>query len=151
MKMKNNINRMFKEDFFDAGKEEPGIYKTYQFENMYPVFKDLATSIKRQFNPTKVLDVGCAKGFLVKAFEDVGINAWGVDISEYAISKAPEDIRSKLYRVDLNRDILPFEDEYFDFVTFLGTIEYLNNHKHAINEIKRVLRDGGGSLLGNNL
>lgn len=142
---------MFEEDYFDGGKEELGVFKAYQFENVYPGSKVLAASIKSQFNPTKVLDVGCAKGFLVKAFEDVGINAWGVDVSEYAISNAPVDIRSKLYRVDLNRDILPFKDEYFDFVTFLGTIEYLDNYKHIINEIKRVLRDGGGSLFENNL
>jgi len=48
---------------------------------------------------------------------------------------------------ELNKDYLPFKDEAFDFVTFLGTIEYLDNHEHAINEIKRVLKRGGGLYL----
>lgn len=138
---------MFGKEFFDGDKDEYGVYKSYRFEDWYPKYKLLANSIKVNFNPTKVLDVGCAKGFLVKAFEDSGIEAWGVDISEYAISKAPMDIRPKLYKIDLNKDVLPFKDEYFDFVTFIDTIEYLNNYKHAINEVKRVLRVGGGLYL----
>jgi len=93
------------------------------------------------------LDIGCAKGFLVKAFRDLGIEAWGVDVSEYALSSAPDDIRPNLHKVDLNREPLPFEDQYFDFITFLGTIEYLDDHKHILREISRVLRDAGGLYL----
>ena len=142
-----SINEKFGEEFFNGGIKIPGRYEKYQYEEFYLRFRALAITIKHLFNPTRVLDVGCAKGFLVKAFEDIGVHAWGVDVSEYAISKAPKEIKSKLYRVDLNKDYLPFKDEYFDFVTFLGTIEYLDNHEHAINEIKRVLKRGGGLYL----
>lgn len=45
----------------------------------------------------KLLDFGCAKGFLVKAFTDLGYKCDGVDISEYAIEKAPPEIRQKLF------------------------------------------------------
>lgn len=37
---------------------------------------------------SRVLDFGCAKGFVVKALRELGIDAWGVDVSEYAISHA---------------------------------------------------------------
>lgn len=37
-----------------------------------------------------VLDVGCAKGFMVKAFRTLGVRSDGCDISEYALSFAPE-------------------------------------------------------------
>ena len=36
----------------------------------------------------KVLEIGCAKGFLVKAFQDMGIDAIGIDISSYAIKRS---------------------------------------------------------------
>jgi len=45
----------------------------------------------------KLLDFGCAKGFLVKAFTELGYKCEGVDISEYALEKAPPEIRQKLF------------------------------------------------------
>ena len=36
----------------------------------------------------RVLDIGCAKGFLVQAFRDLGVEAYGIDISAYAISQS---------------------------------------------------------------
>jgi len=45
----------------------------------------------------RVLDFGCAKGYLVKAFSELGYQCEGTDISTYALSKAPEEVRSKLF------------------------------------------------------
>ena len=39
-----------------------------------------------------VLDFGCAKGFLVKALRLLGVEAYGVDVSEYAISQVPAEV-----------------------------------------------------------
>lgn len=91
-----------------------------------------------------VLDVGCAKGFLVKAFAELGVEVWGVDVSEYALASASDDVRGHLRQVDLNQGILPFSGGYFDFVTFLGTIECLNDHGNVLREIRRILKPGGG-------
>lgn len=143
-----NTHGEFDVEFFEGGKKKlGGGYERYHLNEFYPKFSYLATWIKNSFNVQRVLDVGCAKGFLVKAFKDLGIETWGVDVSNYAISSAPDDIRSHLHKVDLNKDALPFEDDSFDFVTFCGSIEYLTNHKHALCEINRVLRQGGGFYL----
>jgi len=131
-------------EFFDSGRKEPWFYEAYTFKEHYPFFQLVSRAIVARFNPKRVLDVGCAKGFMVKAFKDLGVEAWGVDISEYALSQAPEDVRPHLYRVDLNQEALPFADEYFDYVTFLGTIECLEDHDNALRQIRRVLRPGGG-------
>lgn len=40
-----------------------------------------------------VLDVGCAKGFLVRHLRELGVDAWGCDVSDYAIATAPEDVK----------------------------------------------------------
>lgn len=143
--MNNDLNENYDKEFFDtgAGTRELGLDITYNFEQVYPGFKILAHSLKEQFNPNRVLDVGCAMGFLVKALQSLGIESWGLDISKYAISCAPLDIRSHLRQIDLTKDKLPFADQYFDLITFLGTIEYLPDHKQAITEIHRVLRDKG--------
>jgi ubiquinone/menaquinone biosynthesis C-methylase UbiE len=110
-------------------------------------FKPLCEVVKKHFHPLRVLDVGCAKGSLVYAFRATGIEAFGVDVSSYAISCAPKTLRSFLSKVDLDKERLPFNDNYFDLITFFGSIEYLHNHKHTIAEIERVLVNGGSLLM----
>jgi len=46
-----------------------------------------------------VLDFGCAKGYLVKAFREVGIEAYGIDVSSYATASAPMDIKEHIIKV----------------------------------------------------
>ena len=53
----------------------------------------IAQKIADDLHPRTVLDAGCAMGHLVAALRDRGIEAYGFDISEYAISKVREDIR----------------------------------------------------------
>lgn len=129
-----------------GNKHDSMLFDHYKYEDFCPKFKEMTAGVNNQFHPKKVLDVGCAKGYMVLAFNECGVDAWGVDISEFAMADAPNSIRSKLLQVNLDSDKLPFEDEYFDLITFRGTIQYLNNHKHAIDEIFRVLR-GGGSYM----
>ena len=57
------------------------------------MFRATAEFIEKTIQPGRVLDAGCAKGFLVEALRDRGIEAFGVDISEYAISEVRPDIR----------------------------------------------------------
>ena len=137
----------FGKEFLDGGKKEPWFYRADGADEYYPLSQLVSLGIKMCFNPKRVLDVGCAKGYMVKAFREQGMEAWGVDVSEYALSASPEDIRKHLYRVDLNKDSLPFSDEYFDCVTLLGTIECLDNYDKVISEIRRVMQPGGSVYL----
>src|SRR5262245_195872 len=56
-------------------------------------FGTIADHIVSEIKPRRVLDVGCAKGFLVESLRDRGVEAFGIDISEYAISEVRPDIR----------------------------------------------------------
>ena len=44
----------------------------------------------------KVLDIGCAKGFFVNDLVDKGIDAYGIDISSYAIKNCHPKIKNRL-------------------------------------------------------
>ena len=55
--------------------------------------KNIAGRIYEDRKPESVLDVGCAMGYLVEALRDLGVEAYGVDVSEYAISKVREDLK----------------------------------------------------------
>ena len=59
----------------------------------------MADGIVRDLRPASVLDAGCAMGFLVEALRERGVEAWGVDISEYAISKVHESVAGGSSRV----------------------------------------------------
>lgn len=56
-------------------------------------FGSVADHVVKDIGPRTVLDVGCAKGFLVEALRDRGVDAYGLDVSEYAIGQARDDIR----------------------------------------------------------
>lgn len=88
-------------------------------------FKIIAMHIKEKFNPKTVLDAGCACGHLVAALRDLGIDAYGVDISEYAIRQAREDIKPYC-KVSSLTSKLPadFPDKY-DLVTNIEVLEHL--------------------------
>ncbi len=137
----------FGEDFFNSESHVPGSFKDYSFDAYRTVFRPLCGIIVKHFNPRRVLDVGCAKGSMVYVFRELGVEAFGVDVSEYAIYSAPKSLRPYLHVVDLDKDPLPFNDGFFDFVTFFGSIEYLKNHQYAIANLSRVIADGGSLLL----
>ena len=94
------------------------------------------------FNGKSVLDVGCAKGFMLHDFMKVipGIKVAGVDISEYAIDNAMEDVEP--YVMIGNAKKLPFLDNSFDLVISITTVHnlHLKECKMALREIQRVSR-----------
>ena len=87
---------------------------------------------------SKILDIGCAKGFLVKELNNLGMNAFGIDISKYAISKSPDSVKKKLIVSNLLH--MPFKNNTFDLVLCINTLHNLskNNCEKGIIEILRV-------------
>lgn len=88
----------------------------------------------------KILDVGCGKGFLLFDFTKVvpGIEVHGIDISDYAIANAKDEIKQRL-RVGSATE-LPWPDRYFDLVYSLNTLHNLHCYdlERALREMERV-------------
>ncbi len=88
----------------------------------------------------KVLDIGCGKGFLLYDFTKVvpGIEVTGIDISDYAIDNAKEEVKPFLQKG--HAKTLPFEDNHFDLVISINTLHnlYCNELFDALSEIQRV-------------
>lgn len=89
---------------------------------------------------SKVLDVGCGKGFQLFELTRVmpGIEVYGIDISEYAIEHCKEEIRDRLQIG--NATSLPFPDKHFDLVFSITTLHNLHNYDldKALREVERV-------------
>jgi SAM-dependent methyltransferase len=137
----------FSEKYFDGGEFINGKYASYSLTRFEIPFDILSNKIIERINPKCLLDIGCAKGFLVDFFTKKSIKAFGIDISEYAINEAPENVKPFLKQVDLNLDKLPFYESFFDTIVCMGTIEYVQEQEFLIDEIKRVLKKGGIILI----
>ncbi len=85
-------------------------------------FKTIAERIVAQIKPGRVLDVGCAKGFLVEALRDRGVEAFGIDISEYAIGEVREDIRP---HCRVASAVEPLAGRY-ELITCIEVLEHLS-------------------------
>ena len=89
------------------------------------------------------MDIGCAKGFLVYLFNQKKIQAYGIDVSHYAIENSPNVIKNKLSMVNIESDRFPYKEEYFDLIIGLDTIEHLRSFENMLKECARVLKKGG--------
>ncbi|MBI3454369.1 MAG: class I SAM-dependent methyltransferase [Candidatus Rokubacteria bacterium] len=93
------------------------------------------------------MDLGCAKGFLVEAFREHGVEAtFGVDISHYAVSQAEAVARGRLLVADV-QDGLPFQSASCDLVTAIDLFEHVPDPEPVLREIRRILKDDGVAYL----
>ncbi|MBC7835579.1 MAG: class I SAM-dependent methyltransferase [Phycisphaerales bacterium] len=93
----------------------------------------------------RLLDVGCGKGYFVKACRDAGIEAEGVDLSSSGVAFAREKLGVPARQgalADLKDDL-----GEFDVVTFWATIEHLADPVGMLRDIAEVLKPGGRLLL----
>ena len=133
------IARQFGKEFFDGNRRHG-----YGGFNYNPRFWQLVIpTFRNHFNlsaDSSVLDVGCAKGFMLHDMAALipGITVKGIDISEYSIENTIESMKHHVQVADAKA--LPFEDNYFDVVISINTVHNLEKDEcgKALQEIERV-------------
>ncbi len=90
-------------------------------ERWLAFFGDVADGIIRDFHPVSVLDAGCAMGFLVEELRKRGVKAWGIDVSDYAISEVHESIRDYCSVGSLTEPLT----RRYDLITCIEVIEHI--------------------------
>jgi len=84
-------------------------------------FGGIATRLIEVLKPRRVLDAGCALGFLVEAFWDRGVEAWGIDISPFAIENVRRDMRDYCRVGSISQDI----EGTYDLITCIEVLEHM--------------------------
>ncbi len=137
-----NIARKYGKDYWD-GKRRYG-YGGYSY--IPNLLEPIAIKIIKNFNlsnNSKILDVGCGKGFLLYEIKRLlpKITVKGFDISAYAIKNAKEEVKEKLF-VHKAQDKYPFKNKYFDLVISFNCLHNLKIYeiKEAVSEINRVAK-----------
>jgi len=132
------ISKQYGEMYFD-GPRTYG-YGGYRYDGRWlPVATDIVEHFDLKAGD-RVLDVGCAKGFLVKDLMSVcpGLDVYGLDISDYALKHCEPDVIGRLHQG--SADDLPFPDASFDAVISLNTLHNLKRDDvvMGVREIQRV-------------
>lgn len=132
------ISREYGELYFD-GPRTYG-YGGYRYDGRWiPVAEEMVRHFALKPGD-RVLDVGCAKGFLVKDLLKVcpGLEAFGLDISEYALMKCEPEVVGRLHLGNATR--LPFPNNSFKAVISLNTVHNLERSEliTALREIERL-------------
>jgi len=125
-------------DYWDGSRDIN--YGGYKYDGRWePIAKKMIEYYKLKPN-SKILDVGCGKGFILYEFKKLLLNCEvkGLDISSYAIKNAKNEVKKDLIVGNANN--LPFEKDYFDLVISLNTLHnlYCYDMKKALSEIERV-------------
>ncbi len=132
------IARQYGQAYFD-GPRELG-YGGYRYDGRWvPVAEDFVKHFGLKAGD-RVLDVGCAKGFLVKDLMKAcpGLEAFGIDVSEYALKHCEPEVVGRLHLG--SGDKLPFPDKSFNAVISLNTIHNFSRADAivAMREIERL-------------
>lgn len=106
------------------------------------------TSSIKEFDETllneKWLEAGCAKGFMVEGLVDRNIDAYGFDISKYAVKHSPSNIRQRLNQSDgFNHSL--YSHDGFSVIISMETMEHIHEDDVDlwISNIYTWLRKGG--------
>src|SRR5688572_27008446 len=91
-------------------------------EHWLNFFAAVADHVVAAIAPQTVLDAGCAMGFLVEALRDRGVEAFGIDISEYAIGRVREDVRPYCAVASVSE---PFPRRRYDLIACIEVLEHL--------------------------
>lgn len=120
-----------------------GAYNTWLYSREGRLFNQ---TVKKALNEIpirhgdKILEVGCGMGNHLELFNIKGFDLYGIEASGYMIDRARERLGSRFTLKKGQAEDLPFEDNQFDLVMFINTLEFVDDFKKAIAEAGRVAR-----------
>lgn len=132
------LAKQFDFDYWD-GDRKTG-YGGFRYDGRWaPVAQKLAAHYQLKAGD-KILDIGCGKAFLLHDLKQAvpGLQVFGLDVSQYAIDHAKEEVKPFLKQGNAAK--LPYPDHHFDLILSLNTLHNLYCYEldTALREIERV-------------
>ena len=89
-------------------------------------FGYIADEVVARWAPRTSLDAGCALGIFVEELRRRGVDAWGVDVSEYAIAKVPEETRPFCFVGSLAEELPEGMPRRYDLASCIEVLEHMS-------------------------
>jgi SAM-dependent methyltransferase len=117
---------LYDEGYYQNGCSEDGYEEYGRHEPWLSHFGNAAKKIVRRYKPKTAVDVGCAFGLIIEALCDLGVDAYGFDISPFAISNARTDMTDRL-RVHSILEPVPLRagGKKYDLAICIEVLEHL--------------------------
>ena len=134
------VARRFDREYWDGDRKYG--YGGYNYDGRWVAVAERLAAHYNLKAGDRVLDIGCAKGFLLhdlrSAVPDLSIA--GLDVSAYALEHSIAGVRGHVVQATAGR--LPFADKSFDLVVSINTLHNLRvaDLDSALREIERVAR-----------
>lgn len=126
------MNRIYNAEYYESEHHAfvKGNGVSYsERERMYPFFEQIAEKIIKNYAPKTVLDVGCAYGYLVEALRCRGVEAYGIDISEYAISCVTSEIRPYVFLNSASEELPKNMPHHYDVIVSIEVLEHMTTEE----------------------
>ncbi|MBU1196523.1 MAG: class I SAM-dependent methyltransferase [Proteobacteria bacterium] len=134
------LAKQFEKDFFDGDRKSG--YGGYKYDGRWKAVAKKMHDFYSLPADASILDIGCAKGFLLNDFKEFmpDCTVAGIDVSKYAIENAMSSVKPFLEIASAEN--LPYPDNSFDLVISINSIHNLpiDRLKTALKEIQRVSR-----------
>ncbi len=134
------LSKMFGKEYFDGTRQQG--YGGYRYDGRWKPVVDRFRGYYGLASTSAILDIGCAKGFMLHDFQDLlpGVTVAGIDISAYALSPGLESVKPFIVQADAKD--LPFPDKSFDLVISIATLHNLDGDelRRSFREVERVSR-----------
>lgn len=141
------IASRFGQEYWDGPRHQG--YGGYHYDGRWRPIAQQFVDLYGLGPHSRVLDVGCGKGYLLYEFTQVapGIEVAGLDISQYGVENAKPEIRDRLVLGTAAH--LPFADASFDCVVSLAALHNLGvgDLWSALTEVERVGRHGNTYIM----
>lgn len=132
-------------DYYQKGVRSNLLQKLWHTNKLHALL-DLVD--ESQIQPKKILDVGCASGWLLSEMKKVypKSSCTGVDLYDKAIAWGNKKYKTvSLLRADAHK--LPFRKETFDVIICTEVLEHVEDPGKVLLEIKRVLKKNGRAII----
>jgi len=136
------VAREYGQDFWDGDRKYG--YGGYKYDGRWQSVAEKLIKQYRLGKDSRILDVGCGKGFLLYEFKKLlpGAVVKGFDISRYALESALEEVKKDLF-FGRAEEAYPFKDKEFDLAFSITTLHNLpvDELKAGLQEMERVAKN----------
>ncbi len=137
--MNDYIN--FGKTYYDNSKIGIG-YGKYQYDGRFEKNVKKIINFFKLKKKSKILEIGCAKGFLLVEFYKQGMDVIGLEKSPYAIKNSHKLIKKNIKNFDIEKK-LNYQDQTFDFIICKEVFPHINPKKvnQVLKDINRIVKN----------